>query len=228
VKILALDTATYGCSVALRRDGETVARRFAEMPRGQSEALLPMVLEVMEEAETVFAELDALAVTIGPGAFTGLRIGLSTARALALAAQKPLIGVTSMEAVAHNTLLNERGQQDILVVLDAKRKDVYAQHFGADCRPKNDPVAVLPVDLAAYVGTGPLLVVGDYRDKILPVLTAGGLEVIASQGGGLPDAAIVAKLAEEKGLTESTTPVAPLYIRPPDATVPKNGGRLRP
>jgi len=228
VKILALDTATYACSVALRRDGETSAHQFAEMPRGQSEALVPMVLEVMKAACAEFFDLDALAVTIGPGAFTGMRIGLSTARALALAADKPLIGITTLKAVAHNTQVAERGGREVLVVLDAKRKDVYAQTFDSRLQATGEPVAVLPEGLPGLLRGGPSLIVGDFSNQVLPIFTEAGLDAVLSSGAGLPDAAIVARLAEEAGLPFNPEPVAPLYIRPPDAAVPKNGGRLRP
>ena len=101
MRLLALDTATAACSVALWRDGAVLARRFEAMLRGQSEALMPMVGAVLAEAGCGFKDLDAIAVTVGPGAFTGLRIGLAAARGMALAAELPLIGVTTLEAVVH-------------------------------------------------------------------------------------------------------------------------------
>ncbi|MCW9035509.1 MAG: tRNA (adenosine(37)-N6)-threonylcarbamoyltransferase complex dimerization subunit type 1 TsaB [Rhodospirillales bacterium] len=224
MKILALDTATNACSVALRFNGELKARLFEEMPRGQSEALVPMVLDCLEQGGTTFEELDALAVTIGPGAFTGLRIGLSTARALALAAKLPLIGVTSLEAVAHGISEDERKDHNILVVLDAKRSDVYCQIFDNQLSPTSEPQTFLPEELPGLTGDGPLLLVGDYAPRLGNIFP----EAVLSQANGLPDAAIVAQLAEQKGLPKEVIQIDPLYIRPPDAKLPKNGGRLRP
>ncbi|MHA1569433.1 MAG: tRNA (adenosine(37)-N6)-threonylcarbamoyltransferase complex dimerization subunit type 1 TsaB, partial [Alphaproteobacteria bacterium] len=86
VKLLALDTATGACSVAIWHEGGVLRRRVAEMAHGHAEALMPMVREVMHAAGASFTDLDAFAVTVGPGAFTGLRIGLAAARGMALAA----------------------------------------------------------------------------------------------------------------------------------------------
>ncbi len=224
MKILALDTATNACSVAVSYDGEIQARLFEVMPRGQSEALLPMVLQCLEEAKATFEELDALAVTIGPGAFTGMRIGLSTARALALAAKLPLIGVTTMEAVAHGIEQEECHDKEVLVVLDAKRSDVYAQSFDSQLNPTSEPQAILPEALLALTGKAPLLIVGDYAERVQALFP----DATLSKASGYPDAAVVAQLAEQGGLPKQGNEVTPLYIRPPDAALPKNGGRLRP
>ena len=97
-----MDTSTVGCSAALWRDGGIVAAHAAEMARGQSVALVPMIQDVMLEAHQAFEELDAVAVTVGPGAFTGLRIGLAAARGMALALGVPCLGVTTLETVAHS------------------------------------------------------------------------------------------------------------------------------
>ena len=127
--LLALDAAGASCSVALWRGGAVVAGLLEAMPRGQSERLVPMVAEVMHRAGAGFATLDAVAVTRGPGGFTGVRIGLATARALALAWRLPLIGITCFEAVASAVPPAERDAGTLVVVLDAKRSDVYVQAF---------------------------------------------------------------------------------------------------
>ncbi|GAM97212.1 tsaB protein [alpha proteobacterium U9-1i] len=98
--VLAIDTALDACSVALTRDGEALAALSERMDKGQAERLAPMVRETMAEAGMTFASLDRIAVTTGPGSFTGVRVGLSFARALALALSKPCVGVSTLEALA--------------------------------------------------------------------------------------------------------------------------------
>ena len=173
MRILALDTATSACSVALWCDGAVRARRFAPMERGQAEALVPMLGAVLADAGCAFAELDLLAVTVGPGTFTGLRIGLAAARGLALAAALPCLGVTTLEAVADGVGPEERAGAALLVVLDAKRRDVYAQLFSAGLEPLGEARAVLPSGLAETLPAGPLVVAGDAAHSAAEALARG-------------------------------------------------------
>lgn len=98
--VLGIDTSLDACSVAIVRDGETLAHLHETMTRGQAERLAPMVREAQQQACIAFAEIDRVAVITGPGSFTGVRVGLSFARALALSIAKPCIGVSTLEALA--------------------------------------------------------------------------------------------------------------------------------
>lgn len=98
--VLGIDTSLDACSVAIVRDGETLAHLHEKMTRGQAERLAPMVREAAQAAGIAFAEVDRVAVITGPGSFTGVRVGLSFARALALSIAKPCIGVSTLEALA--------------------------------------------------------------------------------------------------------------------------------
>lgn len=215
MKVLALDSTTSACSAALWLDGDVRARRFALMARGQSEVLIPMVSQVMDEAGEDFAGLDLLAVTVGPGAFTGIRIGLAAARALALAAKKPLAGISTMEAVAAAIPAPERAGRTLLVAMDSKRDDIWVQAFAADLTPLCDPRALLPADAAASVA-GPVLLAGDAAALVAPFLPHAPL----SAAPGCPDAAIVAGLAAARWLAGTALAPEPLYLRPPDVTMP--------
>ena len=234
MRVLGFDTATSACSAALWEDGCILARRYEAMVRGQSEHLIPMVLEVMNEAGVEFPDLDLVAVTKGPGAFTGLRIGLAAARGMALSGGLPCFGVTTFDAVAWAVPAEERQKGNLLVALDSKRADVFAQAYGSDLSPAGDPEAVLPQNLPAFASrggapNGPFLVAGDAADRSAEALEAGGADVILSTAPGTPDAANVAALAAEQWSGEMPPgPPGPLYLRPPDAKTPKNGGRLRP
>src|SRR5581483_6071346 len=104
MKILAADTALGACSAAIIDDERVLAHRFLPMQRGHAETLAPMVEEAMREAGLSFSALDRLAVTTGPGTFTGQRVGLAFMRGLKLALRKPLAGITTMSAMAHQAM----------------------------------------------------------------------------------------------------------------------------
>jgi tRNA threonylcarbamoyladenosine biosynthesis protein TsaB len=222
------------CSVALWRDGGVDAKNFVAMERGQSEALVPMIMEVLSKAGTGFPDLDLIAVTTGPGAFTGIRIGLAAARGMALAANLPCLGVTTLEVIAEGAGRHRTSASTVLVVLNAKRKDVYAQAFSAALEPAGPPRAVLAGDLAGMVavpqGDGePVVVVGDATGEAVAALDCSGVAAIPCDAPGISDAAVVAAIAARRWRAGMVPPVpSPLYLRPPDATLPRNGGRRRP
>ncbi len=218
--LLAFDTAGTACSAAIWRDGAVRARRFEAMSRGQSERLVPMIEAIMAEAGIAYPALDAIAVTCGPGGFTGVRIGLATARALALACARPVIGVSNFEAVAAAVSDDARDGRSLAVVIDAKRSDLYVQGFGSDLEPAAPARAIVPMELDAFLPGGPLLLVGDAVDTALAALEAAGRDVVAAAAPGQADAGVVAELAAARPLPEAgSPPPGPIYLRGPDVTL---------
>jgi tRNA threonylcarbamoyladenosine biosynthesis protein TsaB len=193
-----------------------------------------MVREVLSEAGADFPDLDLLAVTTGPGAFTGLRIGLAAARGMALAGDLACFGVTTLDAVAAGVSETERQKANVLVVLDSKRAEVYAQAFRSDLRPLSEAQALMPADLAALMANGEgdadrVLVAGDGAGQVIQALKDKGIEAVLSTAPGVPDAATVAAIAAERWSSDQPAePLRPLYLRPPDAKASKNGGGIRP
>ncbi|MFC1673910.1 tRNA (adenosine(37)-N6)-threonylcarbamoyltransferase complex dimerization subunit type 1 TsaB [Pseudomonadota bacterium] len=226
-KILALDTATTGCSVCLWSAGVVLGERAEEMARGQAQALVPMMQGVLNDADVAPDAIDAVAVTRGPGAFTGLRIGLSAARAFAMALGVPCVGVTTLEAVAENVTEDERVGRKTLVCIESKRADIFVQLFDADLKALTEPLAVGEDALAGLFSDGEALVlVGDAAVRAKDMLGQAELDVLMSTASPLPVAATVARIASAR-IEGAQTP-EPLYLRPPDAKLPKNAGRARP
>lgn len=227
--LLALDAAGSACSAALWRDGAVRSRRFEAMRRGQSERLVPMIEAVMSEAGLAYGSLDAIAVTTGPGGFTGVRIGLATARGLALACGRPLIGVSSFEAVAAAVDGTEWQGRTLVVLLDAKRAEVYAQAFDSGLRPLSAARAVLPGALDMFMPPGPLTLAGDAVNQGQGALEAAGRDLIIATAPGLADAAVVAGLAATRPLPGPGAPgPQPIYLRDPDVTLPASSGNGKP
>src|SRR5258707_12338730 len=123
--ILAVDTALGACSAALVADGQTLAHEHLLMARGHAEARAPMVDALMRGAGVSFAALDRIAVTTGRGTFTGQGVGLAFARALGLGLKRPVIGVTTLDAMAQEALTKHPGIAWALAVADAKRGEIY-------------------------------------------------------------------------------------------------------
>ncbi len=224
--ILALDSAAGACSVALFADGRVRRRKWAAMGRGHAEALMPMVAGVMDGED--YASLDAIAVTVGPGAYTGLRIGLATARGLGLAADRPVIGVSSFKVVARGARQANAPIQPMLVVLETKRADLYVQSFDVDLTPSGEPACLDPATVAdAFLPLGtesdPVVLAGDAVPRLLAELPD-GFHATAAPGDGLADAAFVAIEAAENfpanGFAQDAPPPRPLYLRPPDVSLP--------
>ena len=216
MNLLALDCATNACSAALWLNGQPGPARFAVMRRGHAEALMPMVTEILEETGLKFTGLDGIAVTVGPGAFTGIRIGLSAARGFALAAGLPVIGVTTLEAVA--AAQDSRGRP-LLIALDSKREDIYLQLFNADGSPASEPRALLPEEIEPILPADEVVAVaGDMADRVVLELDARQPPLDRLDGPDLPDAGIVARIAAERfSTTTFATAPAALYLRPPNA-----------
>ncbi|CCG41569.1 putative Glycoprotease family protein [Magnetospirillum molischianum DSM 120] len=216
MNVLAIDTSTSACSAALLlRDGRVAAHRLTVMARGQSEALMPMVKAVLDEAGLTIAELDLLAVTVGPGAFTGLRIGLAAARGFALASGLPLAGVPTPLAVAAAIPEAERVGRTVVVALDSKRDHPWIQFFRSDLTPLGAVEALAPDEVSARL-TGPVLVAGDAGARLLAVLP----DAVAASSPGWPDAVFVARLGAELWREGRAWPPEPLYLRAPDVTLP--------
>ena len=227
MRILAFDTAGNGSAVSLWQDGHTLALRTLSMSHGQAEQLIPMIAAVREDSGLDWQDLDAIAVTIGPGSFTGLRVGLAAAQGLTLATGLPVIGITTLEAYARQAA-NTGYRGAILVAVDARRDDLYLQPFHADdtggLRPLAAPLAA-PVEQVATLladwGITTATVTGDAT-----ALLDGIAALTASHPQAAVDPACLAGLAAGRSAAEA--PAIPLYIRPPDAAIPHNGGQLRP
>jgi tRNA threonylcarbamoyladenosine biosynthesis protein TsaB len=198
--VFAVDTCMGACSAALVADGAVIAAVTEPMMRGHQERLAPMAAEVMTGAGVGFDRLDRIAVTVGPGSFTGLRVGLAFAKGLAVALDKPCIGVGSLEAIAFGLA----GR--VIAAADARHGQVYWQAF-EDGTPITEP-ALTP--LTAIALAAPDSLTGPAAGLLAEIFPAAH-QVLRTA----PDPVAVARLA-----TDRETPAAPLYLRPPDAKLP--------
>jgi len=225
MKVLAFDTSLAACSVAFWANGAVRAADFRLQQQGHAETLFPMIEAVCAQAGAALADMDALAVTVGPGTFTGVRIGLAAARGLRLALRGPVIPIPTLQAIAA-TARRGRAEAATLVVHDARRDEVYVQAFDGRLIPLTEP-DVLPLTQVALAWRNQNLVLAGSGAPALAALW-GGDTVIAgdpgAEGFGQPDARDFAGLAVEalsrQGATAFADAPMPVYLRAPDAKLP--------
>lgn len=219
MNILAFDTCLGAVSAALRwrgAQGQWLLRdRLEAREGGHAERLMPLVAEIIGEAHVAFSDLDRIAVTVGPGSFTGVRVGVAAARGLALASGLPIVGVTSLAVMAHRAGgLLEKPQEELLAVaVDARRGMIYVQIFEGARSETSAPLLLAPEDVVPLVGTRPVTVVGSGARVVADAIVAAGGRADASLLDLQPHARSLALLAEH---LEPAAPVQPLYLRPPD------------
>ena len=178
---------------------------------------MPMVERVLAEAGWEAGTLDAIAATVGPGSFTGLRIGLAAARGLALATGARTIPVTSLEALAYAA-----GDADLplLAALDSKRGDLFCQWFDAHDSPLGEPSVRTAADAVALAPAASFRVAGDAVDAVAAAAAERGQAARVVNGCGVPDARSVAIIGASRLAAGDEGPLRPLYLRAPAVTVP--------
>jgi tRNA threonylcarbamoyladenosine biosynthesis protein TsaB len=214
--ILAIDTALDACAAAVLDTGTSklIAMESQAMKRGHAEALMPLVGRVMKDAALPFAALDRIAVTTGPGSFTGLRVGLSAARGLALAAGKPVVGLTTLSAFAA-PVVSEDGEGPVISAIDARHDQVYFQVVSGNgsslIRPR---VGKIEEALAASQFGAPHLV-GNAARILADRWAKDAQPPVKVDAQAAPDISWVAWLGA--AVIPNTAPARPFYLRAPDA-----------
>jgi tRNA threonylcarbamoyladenosine biosynthesis protein TsaB len=203
--VLGLDTCLASCSVAVLDGDRALAHASETMARGHQERLAPMAEQVMRQAGLGFGDLDRIGVTVGPGSFTGLRVGVAFAKGLATALARAAVGLGTLEALA------AEAEGLVFAAVDARRGQLYLQGF-EDGRPLMAPDA-LPVETAAARVTElslgrPFTLVGSGAPLLADLAPAARLIPVAGA-----DARRVARLAADR----APNALRPLYLRAPDA-----------
>ena len=222
MNILAFDTAFDACSVAaargLRSLTPAICPLFEAMTIGHAERLMPMIDAALSETKLTVADLDLIAVTTGPGTFTGTRITVAAARALALVNDTPIVTLTSLKLMAMSPDARSSGARQLAIATDARRGEVYIERFCPRSLQSLGPPAVLSfADAVQSLGHGPTAVAGSGAEDVAAQARMLGLDACATATGLLPDAFDMLFWAMEQ---RPTAIVHPLYLRPPDAKPP--------
>jgi tRNA threonylcarbamoyladenosine biosynthesis protein TsaB len=216
MRVLAIDTALDACSAAVldtTRSG-IVACESLSMARGHAEAIMPLIARVMNAAELEFSALERIAVTTGPGSFTGLRVGISAARGIALAAGKPAIGLSTLAGLAA-PLIAEDDSSNVVAAIDARHDHVYLQIFGSGGRTLVSPRISALRDAVRAAVAGPARLVGSGAGLLARAWPRGTDAPVLIDERGAPDISWVARLGA--AAADGYGPPRPLYLRAPDA-----------
>jgi len=219
--ILAIDTALDACSAGvLDTDAaRLIALESQPMKRGHAEALMPLIARVIKQAGIAFASFDRIAVTTGPGSFTGLRVGLSAARGIALAADKTVVGLTTLAAYAAPVVSDNAGRP-VISAIDARHDQVYFQVVSGDGRSLIRP-RVAPIEEALRASRfGAPHLVGNAAGILADRWPTDALPPFRVDAQPAPDIAWVAWLGA--AVNPDTAPARPYYLRAPDAKLPKD------
>lgn len=212
--ILAIDTSASLCAASVHdTSAGEMGRSVRDLGKGHAEHLMAVIDEALAQADMTYADLDRLAVSVGPGSFTGIRVGVSAARGLALALNIPAIGVTTLEALALEARQTNAGR-NVLAALDGGRGEIHAALYGPDGY-ELAPAAAIDLETASEIVTrANAIVVGTAADAINAV-AGGGLDISGRQATADIAAYAVLGLAKPDTGTRPT----PLYLRSADAKV---------
>lgn len=218
--ILTIDTAGAACQAVVSDGSQILSSKTVTMLRGHGEALVPMMEDALGEAVIGYDDLDRLGVTIGPGSFTGMRVGLAAARGLSGTLKIPVVGIGTLEAMALSDRLASGLVVTRCVAIDARNGLVYGQRFddqGAAMEPAN---VMADLVFAASVPTGARLV-GPATAVIAALTRAAGKHVTLGEASQVPSPQALANLAASRDVSD---PPKPLYLKPADAIAAKPAG----
>lgn len=212
-----------GCGAAvLNFDGSQSASQVITMFRGQAEALMPLIDAVLKKAKSGYDDLDAIVTTAGPGAFTGLRIGISAAKSLGLALDIPVYGITTTQALALAYIEEQSPETPFTAIIETKRSDFYCQSFDIEGKSLS---AVRALDGAAVANDVEPICIGDALDRFVEEINA---PIERIHGYEMPDPAVIAKVFLTTGAAPDFffKPAEPVYLRPADVSISKKRQRV--
>jgi tRNA threonylcarbamoyladenosine biosynthesis protein TsaB len=211
--ILAVDTALEACAAGVARPGQESVIRSEIIGRGHAERIFGLIAEVLAEAGLSIGAIDRFAVTVGPGSFTGIRVGIAAVRGFALATGKPATGFSTLAVHAASARLIA-GDRPVMAALAAKGGEVFAQMFDSHRAALTEPSVGAPASFVAPALSVGATLAGSGADAIAAAAASGGLPI--AHRASVPDMRALLLLAAE-ALDAGMSPPRPLYIRPPDA-----------
>ena len=219
MKILAIETSNGICSVAISKRDQVFKSFRIDENAMQAEYLLPMIEQALKQTGLHYSNLDFISSSIGPGSFTGIRIGIATARAISVATSKPSIAVTNFETLFFRACEQVSQWDHIITVLNAHRKQLYIKIFSRNNASNAQLINIEDFSKIYNTLDGQVIITGSGLKLIQDQCSA---QDILLPRFPIPDARTICKVARQKALKEEFSKLSPLYIREPDAKIGPN------
>lgn len=219
IKILSLDSSNQKCSVAIYENNLLLAEKHCNEPNKQAEILFSLIESALLDSCLSYSDINFLAVTTGPGSFTGVRIGLSAAQGIIIASNILPIGVTTLEAINFRAMEYVRNYDYSVVLMNAHRMQLYAEIFDVNGNSVSDPSLIDTSCLNEYLDKikGKIVIIGSGLEFVCESILQNN-RTIAIPRFPSPEARTVGQLAYRKIISNNyNSNIMPLYIRPPDA-----------
>lgn len=212
--VLAFDTSLNGISISVQNEGE-IYKRFLETERDQAARLVPLMKDTLEQADCSFQDMDLIISTVGPGSFTGTRIGMTTAKILAFSSGTPLLGLSTIDFIAYHYT----PQRNMLIVLETKRSDYYTCLYDSELKPISDPQSLSSSDIIDQMKWENISIGGNAVKRLSSEIDTDfdDLEEILE-----PDPAILISLGLDRYHAGHMIDFEPLYLRGADVSQPKH------
>ncbi len=203
-----------GISIGVTNTSGQHAHRVMETQRGQAAHLIPLIQECLKEVNLSFSDLQLIGATRGPGSFTGLRIGLTTAKTLGLSLNIPVIGLNTLDLMA----LHVKSETTILVVLETKRSDFYACTYNKQTTPLRSPAATDAETIASWIKDEPITLITDCGERFKSEIS---IDITNTYKKNQPSASVMVQMTRNIFYSHQDTTTDPLYLRGADISHPK-------
>lgn len=217
-RVLTFDTSTAWCNVCVSYRQKVIVCESHYLPQAHSRELIPLIQKVLHDAQLTFKEIDRIATIMGPGSFTGLRVGLATAQGISFALNVPIVGMSAFRAYAHTLRSEKKVEDNILTIIDTQKTDIYCQLFDKMGNPLKEPEVLSPSRIAEYVGEELFVLTGDGANKVTPFLDELGK---LYEYTPLTQAQLCQNLSlyAEKIPPTNYGKIEPFYLSPPQVTL---------
>ena len=213
--ILAFDTSLQSCSLTLSKNREVLTENIVFQDVGSSEIIIPMLQEQIEKAKIRYKDLNFIGISIGPGSYTGIRVGISVAKGLSLALKIPIVGISSLNIMAYEASKFLKSELEIVVANKARRDEVYFQHFSSEAEPKSAPRRVNITELNILLSEKKYIFTGNIVEEISSIINKNRVILYEGKASQYLPSTVISNILNDlidSGSNLDNYPPEPIYL----------------